>query len=439
MVIPPQSASISSIGAQSGRDISETVTIPSTVGNGDYWLGVEVDSTSQISEADETNNVAFSRQITVNTQCYDALEPNDSFANARSVSDGTYNNLISCAAADDYYEICLPADKKFEVTTNFDHTMGDIDLELYNQQQEKIDSSASTSADTETVKEDYVNGAQCYYARVFLLTLQPMLETTYSMSVTTQNVAPNLQCNSAFEPNNDFSTAGSFIAGTSVSGTIDRCPKNDEDFYSLDLTTGQTVTLRGIMDPSNQGGSLRLQLYNPSKLAVLTKETGPGTDTAEISNFTATTSGTYYVQVTMTGSQRRATYKLESEGLGGIDLSTSNVDVWPKPGGYTGGDQVFYDFDLSNNRSDPATTPTYEIYFGDSATLDTQNDTLLTTQTRQSDLSGNTTVNVAGSVNLPQMLPSTGFIHVRVLAGGSQSDPNPANNTASTSIPLASP
>ncbi len=439
VVIPPQSASISSIGAQSGRDISETVTIPPTVGNGDFWLGVEVDSTSQVSEADETNNVAFSRQITVNTQCFDALEPNDSFANARSVSDGTYNNLISCAAADDYYEICLPADKKFEVTTNFDHTMGDIDLELYNQQQEKIDSSASTSADTETVKEDYVNGAQCYYARVFLLTLQPMLETTYSMSVTTQNVAPNLQCNSAFEPNNDFSTAGSFIAGTSVSGTIDRCPKNDEDFYSLDLTTGQTVTLRGIMDPSNQGGSLRLQLYNPSKLAVLTKETGPGTDTAEISNFTATTSGTYYVQVTMTGSQRRATYRLESQGLGGIDLSTSNVDVWPKPGGYSGGDQVFYDFDLSNNRSDPATTPTYEIYFGDSATLDTQNDTLLATQTRQSDLSGNTTVNVAGSVNLPQMLPSTGFIHVRVLAGGSQTDPNPANNTASTSIPLASP
>jgi uncharacterized membrane protein len=438
VVIPPQTTSINSIGAQSARDITETVTIPSSINNGDYWLGVQVDSTNQVSEADETNNVAFSRQITIDTQCYDPLEPNDSFQAATSVSDGTYNNLIACAQADDYYEICLPGDKKFEVSANFDHTMGDIDLELYNQQQEKIDSSASTTADTETVKEDYVNGAQCYYVRAFLLTLQPMLETTYSLSVNTQNVAPNLQCDSAFEPNNDFSTAGSLIAATSVSGTLDRCPTNDEDFYSLDLSTGQTVTLRGIMDPSNQGGSLRLQLYNPSQLPVLTKETGPGTDTAEISNFTATTTGTYYLQVTMTGSQRRATYKLESQGLGGIDLSASNLDFWPNPNGYGPGDSVFYDFDLSNSRADTATTPTYEIYLGDSATLDTQSDTLLQTVTRQNDLPGNTTDNVANSVSLPQMLSSTsGYLHVRVVADSSQTDPNPANNVSSKSIPLS--
>lgn len=434
--LKPATVSSNAIPGGSSTDISQSFELPTSISDGEYYLAVRVDPSDTQMEADTTNNTAFSRKIDIETRCFDALEPNDSFSEAEPVDDGSFNNLVACASEDDYYKICPSDAQKFTVTADFNDQMGDIDLELYDRHLNIIDSSAQTGANKEEVSVSYVNGAQCYYARALVLTTQQQLETTYNMTVDIQDVDPSLKCDSTFEPNNSFSTASSFIAAeqqTNPTGTLDRCPASDSDFYRLDLNRGQKVTLRGLLEPKSQPGTLRLQLYTPNQKPTKNVETAPGVPTAEIKDYVAPSTGTYFLQVTLTGSTRRVTYRLESAGLDGIDLAVGNLSFWS--GTYKSGDPLLFDFDLSNLRSGTAKTPTYSVYLGDSQTHDPMNDVQLTQVTRSSDLSGNSTVQISERAQLPQSVASgTHYIHLVVEPVMSQNDPNGANDVATRPI-----
>ncbi len=430
--LQPSSVTVTQIDGGGNRDVNATVTIPTSVSDGDYYIGVNLD----VADSDTTNNWVASKPITVETLCYDPLEPNDSMADARAISAGSYSNLVSCTEADDYYKLCLQDGKKFSVHVDFDNSQGDIDLMLYNDRFQAIDNS-SGAGNSEQVSVDYVNGAQCYYARVYLRTLQQTLQTSYDMNVSVQDVDPSLLCDGAFEPNDTKDSAASLIAALQATNTLDRCPTADTDYYYVSLSAGQTVSLRGILDPSSQGGILRIQLYEPNGTPGPNMETAPGAPTAEIANYTAPTDGTYYLQVTLSGTQRRGTYRLEADGIGGIDLEASNLVIGP--GTYLGGDQVRFGFNLANLRSDTATAPTYEVYLGHSQTPDATNDIDLGSFSVSGDVAGNSSTSVADRVNLPasaQLWDGTGYLHVVVSANG-QTDPNPSNNVATTSITLS--
>src|SRR5699024_10107569 len=95
------------------------------------------------------------------------------------------------------------------------------------------------------------------------------------------------------------------------------------------------------------------------------QETAPGRPIAELTDYRAPLSGIYYLQVTLSGSQHRATYRLEADGLGslgGVDLAASNLRAGP--GVYRPEDLVRVGFTLSNLGADPATTPSYAISLG---------------------------------------------------------------------------
>lgn len=435
----PSTISVGGINAASQTDTSTDLEIPTSLSNGTYYIAAKVDPAGNVSETDNSNNTSFSKEFTVQTRCYDALEPNDSFSQATSVQDGSYNNLTACASEDDYYELCPGDGKKFDVETTYNPQNGDVDLELYDQNQQLIDSSATTGQGTETVSVSYVNGAQCYFIRPLLLTQQSQARTTYDMSVNVDDVDPSLQCDSHFEPNDNFTEATSLITAIqqSQSGTIDRCPSSDDEYYRLDLSQNQTVTLSGTIDPASQPGTLRLQLYKPNQQPTVNKETAPGDSTVKIEDYTAPTDGTYFLQVTLTGSDRNITYKLGGQGLGGIDLKAHNLVYVPSSATYAGGDTVDLEFDISNVRSDRAKQPSYEIYLGDTSTLDPQNDTKLTSGTLSQDVAGNSSVTVYDPVTLPSSVPSgTGYLHVKVEPDSSQTDPNSLNDVGTTSISL---
>src|SRR5690606_15917170 len=101
-------------------------------------------------------------------------------------------------------------------------------------------------------------------------------------------------------------------AAVGQSFALDRCPASDTDFYFVNLNAGQNVSLTARKNPASQPGTLRIQLYQPNQTPGPNKETGPGVPSATISNYVAPTTGTYYVQITVSSATRNITYELEA-------------------------------------------------------------------------------------------------------------------------------
>ncbi len=414
------------------RDLSTTITIPTTLMDGDYYVGVEIDpAPRQLTETDTTNNISVSRQFEIKTLCFDPLEPNDDFGTAPVTAAGSYANLVVCSDADDFYRICPGNAKEFDVTVNFDDDAGDIDLELFDSQFNRIDSSANTGVDVEQVSVPYVNGDQCFYAVVRLITLMPDVETNYSLDIQVRDVDPTLVCSSTFEPNDSFQTASSLLPALGLTSNLDRCPVTDTDFYYVDLTAGQNVNFRATKTPNMQGGTLRIQLYKPGQIPGPNSESAPAVPTAEIANFIAATTGRHYLQVTFSGTTRNATYTLGADGLGGVDLSPSNLSIGF--GSYRIADEVRFSATVANLRSDTATGGTYTVWFSDSATHDPMNDINLGTFNLP-DIVGNSSQVVGDRVAVPGSATNgTRYLH---FVTGVMNDADTTNDIATTTIEI---
>lgn len=442
VLMQPGTVDIDPINSASARDVTVNSSLPTSLSDGTYYVALHLDPSGTLSETNTDNNITVSNAIEVKTRCFDPLEPNDDFSSAASINSGSYSNLSACASAPDVYEICVADGKQFDVTANFDADKGDIDLQLFDEQLSVIDSSSQSNADTETVSEDYVNGDQCYYARAELVTTQQQLDVTYDMTLDIQSVPPQLQCDSTFEPNNYINTASSLINALSSPNasdplTLDRCPNSDTDYYKVQLNQGQQVTFRGLLDPASQAGTLRLQLYNPSQTVVTSKQSSPGDSTVEITDYVAPQSGTYYLQASVLGSDRKYTYRLEGDGFGGIDLEADGLDFWS--GTYSGGDSLFFDVDISNLRTGTATAPTLNVYYSTQSAFSASNATLLDSYTLN-DVSGNSSQIISEMTTLPSSVQSgTQYIHVEVVPASGDTDANLGNNTDTRTITIGSP
>lgn len=430
--IPLQSVSISALGAAARRTINAEVRIPTTIAAGDYYIAVAFDPAQQLNETRRANNTAVLGPITVVSQCFDPLEPNDDFTEAYELQgSASFSNLLACAQASDYYKLCLTDGKRFTATASFSEAMGDIDVELYNEQLQIIDSSIRSGVDTEDVEVSYVNGDQCYYVRVFMLNLNPIAENGYNLAIDVQDVPPALRCDAWEEPNDTFSTASSLLSAVqrSATMTIDRCPAADTDFYAIDLAAGQPVTLRALKEPGAQPGTLRLQIYRPNLAPDLNIETAPDVPVAELTNYIPPTSGRYYLQVTIGGTTRNVAYKLEAVGLNGVDLEPSNGSIGP--GTYSDGDVLRVGFTLRNLGTAQATSVGYDLTIGLLPTPDAANDLLLGTFTAPS-LNAGAAASLFQQLTLPTGLPTGDlYLHLTASAAG---EANAANNT--TSIPI---
>ncbi len=412
------------------RDETLEVTLPIALADAEYYFGVRLDPTGALGDTDPASNDAVGRSALLQTICFDALEPNDSFQNARNIIDGSYANLDSCTRADDYYEICADNAKQLTVTLNFTDSLGDIDLELYDAQLQRVASSSQTGVDSEQVVVPYVNGAQCYYARAYLLSAQPDASNTYSIDVNIVDVAPSLRCDSLNEPNDDFTTASSLLSAIAQGGTIDRCPLDDEDYYSFAIgSPGQRVSVRAIKEPSTQPGTLRLQLFTPSQSPGPNVETAPDQPIAELRDYVAAQGGTYYVKVTASGNTNNITYRLEVDGLDGVDLRPENLLIGP--GSYLPDDEVRLGFDIANLGAQDSTTSSYQVFLGNNAAHDPALDVSLDTFTPPT-IPGSGSIAVTPRVTIP-ITTTTGdyYIHVVVSEVG---DLN-ANNDI-TSVPI---
>lgn len=428
-------------GLDASTQTSETlpVVLPTTLNEGSYRIGVIATSPATTTETNTDNNVASSSRFDLVTLCYDPLEPNDGFEDAYPISaSGTFSNLISCTTAADYYEICVDNGKKFSVSATFSHAAGDIDVELFDNARVKIDDSA-TQNDTETVSVDYVNGAQCYTARVYLIGLQgqPPAENLYELQVNIEDVDPALLCSSYGEPNNTFDEATNLVAASQIQ-QLDRCPQSDSDFFYFDVgAVGQSFSISATKAPTTQPGTLRLQLYSPSRLPTLNDETAPDQPTASIDNYIAPQTGRYWVKISATGNARNVTYSLALTGLTGVDLTGQNLTIGP--GTYREGDEIRLGFNLLNLGSEPTMgVPNFDLYIGPDPIRNPSQDISLSNAgsfSAQSALDANGSEYIFLLLNVPSgLMPGTAYIHLEI---ETQSDVNPANNVTSIPIQIA--
>ncbi len=425
--------SVDPIGANDHRDVTFETTLSSSVDDGDYYLAVLLDPDGVLNEDNTANNLGFSSPLTIETLCFDAFTPNDSIDLAASIDPGiTYANLVACQGQSDYYEICVPNAHSLNLTIDdFDPADGDLDLTLLDQTQSTVASSAQSGVDLEEVTLDYVDGEQCFTARVDLISLDDDAEQTYRLSSSIEEVDDSLQCDPTFEPNDNFQTASSLLAALNYEQLLDRCPVGDQDFYYVELSSDMTLDFEASLDPSDQPGTLTMQLYRPGQIPEAIAETGPGQPIADITGYEPPTSGTYYLQISISGSEHRVTYDLDVDGLPDVDLAVANLAVDSDT--YEGGDQILYGFDLTNFGSESIDTADYHLYFGDSSSPSP--DDQLLGDFQASNLEPDDTREISGQVNVPSDAePGTLYLHLVVDPDDELDDVNRSNNRDTLSI-----
>jgi len=137
---------------------------------GEYWLQVVIDPDNQLVESDETNNTTNIPVVIGGTAGSggDRYETNNTFLTASNLgmtSKFAYGGLSIHNATDvDYFQFVAPVSDHTSVEIQFSHSLGNIDLYVYNSQQQLIVSSTSTTDNEEVEWEAVAN--QTYYVKV---------------------------------------------------------------------------------------------------------------------------------------------------------------------------------------------------------------------------------------------------------------------------------
>ncbi len=154
-----------------GSGLSDQWVNIATVPDGDYVLEVTVDPDNQLVESDETNNSTFV-DVTIdrggNGGGGDIYEPNDTFGSAANLGVVSYRDepglSIHTATDEDFFRIEVAEDGDFSANIRFIDSLGDLDLLVYDANQQLLASSNSNS-DLEEVTWPVTQGQQ-FYVRV---------------------------------------------------------------------------------------------------------------------------------------------------------------------------------------------------------------------------------------------------------------------------------
>ncbi|HMP79080.1 MAG TPA: lysyl oxidase family protein [Pirellulaceae bacterium] len=137
------------------RNLADQWINISLVPDGEYWLEVVVDPDNLLLESNPDNNTA---RILVNinrggTSGGDRWEPNNSFAAATPL--GVFSHYhevglsIHNSTDQDYFRIGSPEHGEFDVHLNFTHALGNLDMFIYDHNQNLIASSTSQTDNEE--------------------------------------------------------------------------------------------------------------------------------------------------------------------------------------------------------------------------------------------------------------------------------------------------
>jgi hypothetical protein len=251
-------------------------------------------------------------------QCPDTFENNDDAANATSLSTGSYDNLLSCSADEDWYSTQVAAGETLNVTGTFDSANGNINMVLYAE-------DGTTQLDQATSSG---SPKQLSYTTFRTQTLYYKVEATgtgasvpYSLDV---NIGAATSCtDDRFAGNVDAASAESVMAP----GLYERLNKCDggSDWFAVDLVQDQEFEAFIRYDASLADLDVKLWEGSPGSLTEVASATTTTDDDSFV--FTPPADGTYFVEVLSKGTARNAYDLLLYEDVGGTpDVIDDGID-----------------------------------------------------------------------------------------------------------------
>ena len=288
--------------------------------NGNYFIEVVVDPDNHLIEANESNNV---ERIQIALQrggstTADAFEPNDSFAAASILAppeDHTYPDLsIHAAGNNDYYRVTASATGTLTVRLAFQHSQGDIDLEVFNASQTRLGISESVlNAEQLSVS---ATAGQFFYVRVF--GYNGAINPNYTLTID-QPAGGGTPSGDIFENNDTFATARSLPASDQTYSSLSIDAANDADYYSLVPTVSGTLTVS--LAFLNSQGDIDLEVYNAAQTRLSISES---TGNAELLSVLITAGQTYFIRVFGYNGVTNPNYSMSI----GVGVSPSSAEYY---------------------------------------------------------------------------------------------------------------
>ena len=267
------------------------------VPDGSYWLEVVVDPDNRIVEANENNNVA---RIQINLSrpangggaiAPDAFEPNNNFDTASILAppeDHLYDNLsIHASLNDDYFRVTASASGAMSVRLAFQHSRGDIDLDVFDANRTRIGRSDSDQ-NSEQFSFNAVAG-QFYYVRVY--GFEGATNRKYSMTID-QPEGVSGGSPDQFEENDSFAAARSLPAVDQSYTNLNINTSNDDDYYKIVPTVSGTMVAS--LAFTHAQGDIDMSVLNAAGAQIKISDSDSNAEKISL----AVTAGTaYYIRV----------------------------------------------------------------------------------------------------------------------------------------------
>jgi hypothetical protein len=240
----------------------------------------------------------------------DNYENNDTWETAVSLVENTQLSAVDgmgYAYDDDWYSIEVTSgNMKVFINCTFTHEDGDIDMQLYDTDGTTRLNASSSLTDNEAI-ERIVSSAGLYYIRI--LSNGSTTGNTYNLNWHGE-VLPS---DDSYEENDTASTAYSLDENIQLSGINGLGVQIDEDWYSINVTTGN---LRVLIDCTFEHlrGDVDLALYDTDGSTQLIKS--ESIDDDESIDHTVAAAGIYYIRIFhYSGDETYNTYDLIWDGI----------------------------------------------------------------------------------------------------------------------------
>lgn len=162
-------------GLTAGEDAPQSleISVPATVINRPWYLGIVVDTGSTVGETDESNNVVAYDDGLVTTAggsgcTEDANEPNDTEAQATVVATGMLPALKVCGATTDWFSLDLGAGDRLDASIAFQNVNGNLSLAVFREGETSPIMTSDGAGNSEAVDGGIALTAGTYLVQVTL-------------------------------------------------------------------------------------------------------------------------------------------------------------------------------------------------------------------------------------------------------------------------------
>lgn len=301
----------------------------------------------------KTNSLLDENKLFLSGPIDDSMEDNDDYGNASMVSPNYYFNLTIIETDEDWFKLFLNPGDTIDVYIYFNHSEGDLDMELY----DPVDAITSRTGSYSTTDDEFISFTADKPGdwRIRVYHYSGLTNVTYDLDIW-------VKMDDWMEENDDFWSAWGVGPGI-FSGL--KVVDFDEDWYQIYLNPGDIIDVNIYFNHSE--GDLQLVLYDPSYMYRIDSLSA---DHDEFITFMADVSGDWRIQVYHNYGNSTVLYDLDiwvSFVTTSDDWAEENDDFWSAfgigPGFYPGLMVVGFDEDWFRIFLNPGDTIDVNIYF----------------------------------------------------------------------------